>query len=105
MTELIRPALYGASHPVVPVSAHYGPAPRSTDVEGPVCESADSFGQHLLPQLRRGDRVAIALAGAYGSSQGSRYNGRGRPAELLIEPDGTIITCQEAQPVGLPAAR
>jgi len=93
MTELIRPALYGARHPIVALTslgravegagaeagAEAGAGPGDaipTRVEGPICESTDSLGTHDLPPLRRGDLVAIADAGAYAASQGSRYNGR-----------------------------
>jgi diaminopimelate decarboxylase len=90
MTELIRPALYGARHPVValtslgrPVgSAAHDVAP--TRVEGPICESTDALGTHALPPLRRGDIVAIADAGAYAASLRSRYNGRPRIPHVLL---------------------
>jgi diaminopimelate decarboxylase len=104
MTELIRPALYGARHAVValtslgrPCDGHRPTAARSaepsagaTSVEGPICESTDSLGIHDLPPLRRGDLVAIADAGAYAASQSSAYNGRPRPAQVLLDPDGTL---------------
>lgn len=99
MTELMRPALYGARHRVVALTSlgravDDGGASTSavpTAVEGPVCESTDSLGVHRLPPLRRGDLVAIRDAGAYGASLSSRYNGRPRPAEALVEPDGSLI--------------
>jgi diaminopimelate decarboxylase len=59
-------------------------------VEGPICESTDSLGVHDLPALRRGDLVAIADAGAYAASQSSTYNGRPRPAQVLLGPDGEL---------------
>ena len=90
MTELIRPALYGAWHPIVPLTVG-GKAvtadaadPVPTRVEGPVCESTDSLGTHDLPALQRGDLVAIADAGAYAASQASRYNGRPLARTVLI---------------------
>ncbi len=101
MTELIRPALYGARHDVVALTslgrvrdlhalpAAAGPA-TATDVHGPVCESTDELGAHDLPPLRRGDLVAIRDAGAYAASQGSTYNGRPRPPQVLIERDGRL---------------
>jgi diaminopimelate decarboxylase len=89
MTELIRPALYGARHPVYPVSSAPGEL-LDTAVEGPVCESSDTFGVHQLPTLRRGDLVAISGTGAYGSAQASRYNGRPRPAEVFIHSGGRL---------------
>lgn len=92
MTELIRPALYGAHHRVVALTAMGRPRDADlasaggvgaasgdvvpTRVEGPICEATDTLGTHDLPPLRRGDLVAIADAGAYAASQASRYNGR-----------------------------
>ena len=97
MTELIRPALYGARHGIVALISHgrpttVGPHPTATPalVEGPVCESTDHLGTHDLPPLRRGDLVAVRDAGAYATSIGSTYNGRPRPAQVLLERDGAL---------------
>jgi diaminopimelate decarboxylase len=85
MNDLIRPALYGAYHRIVPVSPRAGEA-RPATVVGPVCESGDTFAtDRALPPLERGDLVAILDAGAYGSAMSSNYNGRGRLAELVVE--------------------
>ncbi|HEY2916612.1 MAG TPA: diaminopimelate decarboxylase [Candidatus Limnocylindrales bacterium] len=105
MTELIRPALYGARHDIValtslgrayesaPGSQHdprLDPALEPARVEGPICESTDHLGEHALPALRRGDLVAILDAGAYGASLASAYNGRPRPPQVFIEADGSL---------------
>ena len=91
MTELIRPALYGARHPVHLVSGRCAQAELlETAVEGPVCESSDTLGVHQLPALRRGDLVAISGSGAYASALATRYNGRPRPAEVFIRPGGDL---------------
>jgi diaminopimelate decarboxylase len=98
MTELIRPALYGARHGVVALTSlgraverhRAGQLLSATDVHGPICESTDELGRHDLPPLRRGDVVAIRDAGAYAASQSSTYNGRPRPPQVLIEPDGRL---------------
>lgn len=87
MTELIRPALYGAHHPVAALTAPDSWRPGGvvpTRVEGPICESTDSLGIHDLPPLQRGDLVAIADAGAYAASQRSSYNGRPRPGHVML---------------------
>ncbi len=87
MTELIRPALYGARHPIVALAPPESWRPGSTaptSVEGPICESTDSLGVHDLPPLQRGDLVAIADAGAYAASQRSAYNGRPRPRHVML---------------------
>lgn len=87
MTDLIRPVLYEAYQAIEPVSA-----PRATqnvvDVVGPVCESADCLAkERLLPEVERGELLAIHSAGAYGFTMGSNYNGRPRCAEVLVRGD------------------
>ena len=97
MGELIRPALYGARHPVLAVAASSG-APRVSAVHGPICESTDALGAHELPaELSRGDLIAIAGAGAYADAMWSPYNGRPRPARLLLRADGEL---SELRPPG-----
>jgi diaminopimelate decarboxylase len=92
MTELIRPALYGARHPIQALTSMGRPFDPDSDapapvaqVEGPICETTDSLGLHALPTLRRGDLVAIGHAGAYASAMASTYNGRPRPPEIGLE--------------------
>jgi diaminopimelate decarboxylase len=87
MTELIRPALYGAEHPMVALTSLGRPPEPGTEwsltrVDGPVCESTDQLGVARLPPLVRDDLVAIGVVGAYGSSMASTYNGRPRPPEV-----------------------
>jgi diaminopimelate decarboxylase len=85
MTELLRPALYGAYHRIEPVRPGDGP-PRAYELVGPVCESSDVVGRdRLLPELRVGDFVAIRDAGAYGAAMASNYNRRPLPAEVLVD--------------------
>lgn len=95
MTELIRPALYGARHGVVALTSlgrpmRPGLALDETSVAGPICESTDELGVHRLPPLRRHDLVVIRDAGAYAASLSSTYNGRPRPPQVLLEPDGRL---------------
>jgi diaminopimelate decarboxylase len=97
MTELIRPALYGAHHRIVALTSlgrpiePEGGAVAPARVDGPVCESTDTFDVHALPPLRRGDLVAIADAGAYAASMAMTYNGRPRPPQVMLEPDGRLV--------------
>jgi diaminopimelate decarboxylase len=85
MTELMRPALYGAYHRVAAVRPRAG-EPRPYEVVGPLCESSDIFGRdRRLPPLEVGDLVAILDAGAYGSVMASTYNRRTLPAEVLVD--------------------
>ncbi len=85
MTELIRPALYGAFHRIEPLSASTAGG-RHYEVVGPVCESSDVVGRdRMLPPLHAGDFVAIRDAGAYGAAMASNYNRRPLPAEVLVD--------------------
>ena len=89
MNDLIRPAMYGAHHDIVPVAE---PAPgverQPFDVVGPVCETGDTFARaRLLPTLGEGDLVAFRSAGAYGAAMASEYNARPLVPEVLVEGD------------------
>ncbi len=88
MNDLIRPVLYDAPHPVTRVieKKPQSGAKERVDVVGPVCETGDSFLQGWpLGQVEPGEVVALWSAGAYGMVQASNYNGRARPAEVLVE--------------------
>jgi len=89
MNDFARPVLYDAPHPITAVrqSARSPHTPRQrVDVVGPVCESGDTFLYDWpLGDVRPGDVVAIWGAGAYGMVQASNYNGRCRPAEVLVK--------------------
>jgi diaminopimelate decarboxylase len=123
MTELIRPALYSAHHRIVALTSLGRPvepgsvgrmAPdeplrpdrpttgdEPVEVHGPICESTDALGRHDLPPLGRGDLLAIRDAGAYGASFASTYNGRPRPPQVILEPDGRLTLARRR---GSPAA-
>ena len=87
MNDLIRPAMYGAWHDIVPVAeAAAGAERRPYDVVGPVCESGDTFArQRPMPPLGEGDLVAFRSAGAYGAVMSSEYNSRPLAAEVLVD--------------------
>jgi diaminopimelate decarboxylase len=86
MTDLIRPALYGAYHEMVPVALRESAAENEvTDIVGPVCETGDFFARDReLPAVAEGDLLAIFDVGAYGMVLSSHYNTRPRAAELLV---------------------
>ncbi len=84
MNDLIRPAFYGARHPVCPLVKRPGKAGQF-DITGPVCESGDFLAQGVtLTAPSRGDILLILSTGAYGFSMSSQYNSRPRAAEVLI---------------------
>ncbi len=84
MSELLRPALYGAWQEIVPVRPRPGPG-RLCDVVGPVCETADFLGRERRLAVEAGDLLAVRSAGAYGFVMSSNYNARPRPAEVLVD--------------------
>jgi diaminopimelate decarboxylase len=87
MTDLLRPALYEAVHPVIPVHLQGGET-FPTIVTGPVCESTDVLNRHaMLPTLNESDRLAVLVTGAYGMVMASNYNMRTRAPEVLVEGD------------------
>lgn len=81
MNDLLRPALYGASHRMEVVRPNASPC-SAARVVGPVCESSDDFGSYDLPEAL--DLLAIRDAGAYGFTMASEYNGRPLPCELFL---------------------
>ncbi len=86
MNDLIRPALYGAHHEIVPVQPARSQQRDTVDVVGPICETGDFFGRdRALPPIHEGDLLAILDTGAYGMSITSNYNTRPRAAEVLVE--------------------
>lgn len=88
MTDLLRPALYGAFHEIAAVSPRPG-AERLCDIVGPVCETTDTLGSaRRLPPVEVGDLLVVKDAGAYGSVMSSNYNRRPVPAEVM---DGRLI--------------
>jgi diaminopimelate decarboxylase len=85
MNDLIRPGLYGAYHDIVPVET----TEREdfvADIVGPVCETTDYLARdRSLPQVQRGEILAVKDAGAYGFTLASNYNSRPRAAEVLVD--------------------
>ncbi len=102
MNDLLRPALYGAAHPITRVSRESGGRRQPTervDIVGPVCETGDCLLHDWpLGEVVPGDVLAIWAAGAYGMAQASNYNARTRPSEVLVEGKrGKLIRRRETQ--------
>lgn len=86
MNDLIRPALYGSVHPVLPLRQDLDGESRTYQIVGPVCESSDVFGTYQgMAPLAAGDLLAFGCAGAYCASMASTYNARDFVAEVLVE--------------------
>ena len=98
MSNLMRPALYGAYHEIVVPGKENSGDTTVYDVTGSLCENNDKFAiQRVLPVLERGDLVVICDAGAHGHAMGFQYNGKLRSAELLLEADGSVREIRRAE--------
>jgi diaminopimelate decarboxylase len=87
MNDLLRPSLYQAYHQIVPLSINTYETEK-VDVVGPICESTDFFARdRLLAKSNAEDYLAVLTTGAYGFTLSSNYNGRLRPAEILVNGD------------------
>ncbi len=82
MNDFLRPALYNAKHRI---TVDKEKPKEKYLVAGPICESADLFGEYDLPKLGEGDLVVIRDVGAYGFSMASRYNLRPLPAVVAVD--------------------
>lgn len=98
MNDLLRPTLYEAYHKIVtlhPQKTAIGKA----DIVGPVCETGDYLGlDRDMPELAKGDLLAVLSAGAYGAVMASNYNSRPLTTEIMVM-DGTAHLLRAARPI------
>lgn len=100
MADLMRPALYGAYHHITVVGKEHLPFDHKYDVTGSLCENNDKFAiDRMLPPIDRGDILVIHDTGAHGQAMGFNYNGKLRPKELLLHPDGSVRMIRRAETV------
>lgn len=97
MNDLLRPSLYQSYHQVVPLHVD-DRRHELVDIVGPLCESGDYLAlDRMMPAMQRGDYLAVMCTGAYGFVLSSNYNGRARPAEILVDGrSSTVITPRES---------
>lgn len=96
MTNLMRPALYGAYHHISVLGKNG--EDHKYDVTGSLCENNDKFAiDRMLPEIERGDLMVIHDAGAHGHAMGFNYNGKLRSAELLLKTDGSVEMIRRAE--------
>ena len=92
MNDLMRPALYGAKHKIIPVNKKKKSSNKIYEFVGPICESTDKFlSVKKFQKLNENELIIICDVGAYGSSLSSNYNLRSKPAEILIKNSRIII--------------
>ena len=92
MNDLMRPALYGAKHRIIPITKKRKYSRKIYEFVGPICESTDKFlSIKKFQKLKEKELVIICDVGAYGSSLSSNYNLRSKPAEILVKGSSIII--------------
>ena len=86
MNDLMRPALYGAKHRIIPLNRKREISKKTYEFVGPICETTDKFLTiNKFQKLNEKDLVIICDVGAYGSSLSSNYNLRAKPVEILVK--------------------
>ena len=92
MNDLMRPALYGAKHRIIPIIKTNRFSNKTYEFVGPICESTDKFSSiKKFQKLKEKDLIIICDVGAYGSSLSSNYNLRSKPAEILIKGSKIVV--------------
>ncbi|WP_135605688.1 diaminopimelate decarboxylase [Methanococcoides sp. NM1] len=100
MANLMRPGLYGAYHHITVLGKEDQPETHKYDVTGSLCENNDKFAiDRMLPEITRGDLLAIHDTGAHGHAMGFNYNGKLRSAELLLRENGSFVQIRRAETI------
>ena len=100
MTNLMRPAVYGAYHHITVLGKENQEPTHVYDVTGSLCENNDKFAiDRKLPEIEVGDILVIHSTGAHGHAMGFNYNGKLRSAELLLRIDGSVVEIRRAETV------
>ena len=100
MSNLMRPALYGAYHHITIMGKEKAHCDHLYDVTGSLCENNDKFAiDRRLPEIEIGDRLIIHDTGAHGHAMGFNYNGKLWSAELLLREDGSVELIRRAQTI------
>ena len=100
MADLMRPGMYGAYHQISVLGKEQLVPRERYDLVGSLCENNDKFAiDRELPPLEPGDLLVIHDVGAHGRAMGFNYNGKLRPAELLLAQDGTTRLIRRAETI------
>jgi len=100
MSDLMRPAIYGAYHHITVLGKENSPATEKYDVTGSLCENNDKFAiQRLLPEICVDDILVIHDTGAHGYAMGFNYNAKLRSAEILLHPDKSFTKIRRAETI------
>jgi len=100
MSNLMRPGMYGAYHHISVLGKENEPCVKKCDVTGSLCENNDKFAvDRELPEIEKGDLLAIHDAGAHGHAMGFNYNAKLKSAELLFRSDRSTIEIRRAETI------
>jgi diaminopimelate decarboxylase len=100
MANLMRPGMYGVYHHITVLGKESLPTDHIYDVTGSLCENNDKFAiNRYLPEIEKGNLLAIHDTGAHGYAMGFNYNGKLKSAELLLKEDGTIEQIRRAETI------
>ena len=92
MNDLIRPALYGAEHKIIPSIKNNKIVKKKHEFVGPICETTDKFlSVNKFQILKEKEILSICDVGAYGMVLSSNYNLRAKPSEILINKSSVKI--------------
>ena len=85
MNDMMRPALYNATHQIVPIRKTKEIMKGDIEFVGPICESSDKFlSKRNFSKIKEGDFVGLMDVGAYGMTLSSNYNMRPTIAEIMV---------------------
>jgi len=85
MNDLMRPALYGSMHQIIPIKKNNRIINKTHDFVGPICESTDKFlSLKKYQKLNEKEILAICDVGAYGMVLSSNYNLRTKASEIMV---------------------
>ncbi len=100
MADLMRPGMYGVYHHITVLGKENLSLSETYDITGSLCENNDKFAiDRKLPQIGVGDTIVIYDTGAHGHAMGFNYNGKLRPAELLLQKDGSVKQIRRAETI------
>ena len=98
MNDLMRPALYGAEHRIIPINKIKKLSKKVYEFVGPICETTDKFlTTRKFQKLKENDILIICDVGAYGVSLSSNYNVRPKPIEILIQGSKIMVIKKRQQ--------
>jgi diaminopimelate decarboxylase len=91
--NLAAESVYHMRHRIVPVAPRGEPLSIPTDVCGNTTHSRDYLGRRLLlPEVRKGDVLALLDVGAYAYAMSSHFLNRPRPPEVVADRGELFLT-------------